>query len=79
MALIWLFLFGWARIVSGHFTPPEIAMTVVVGAACLCGIGVSLGWRTDVPRLTAWVVGVVFGVLQLLAFRLSLLPSIATQ
>jgi hypothetical protein len=79
MTLIWLFLFGWARIVSGHFTPPEIAMTVVVGAACLCGIGVSLGWRTDVPRLTAWVVGVVFGVLQLLAFRLSLLPSIATQ
>src|SRR5437867_13355632 len=32
MILIWLFLLGCARIVTGHFFPTEIAMTLVVGA-----------------------------------------------
>src|SRR3954467_423017 len=30
MVFIWLFLLGWARIVSGHFFPTEVAMTLVV-------------------------------------------------
>src|SRR5712692_6531091 len=33
MVFIWLFLAGWARIVTGHFSPTEIAMTLVVGAS----------------------------------------------
>src|SRR5262245_6628907 len=33
MTFIWLFLLGWARIISGHFVPTEIAMTIVVGVA----------------------------------------------
>jgi hypothetical protein len=37
MVFIWLFLLGWARIVSGHFFPTEIAMTLVVGLASLVG------------------------------------------
>src|SRR4029079_17330273 len=28
MIAIWLFLLGWARIVTGHFFPTEIAMTI---------------------------------------------------
>src|SRR6266700_7825663 len=39
MIFIWLFLLGWARIVTGHFFPTEIAMTMVIGAASLVGIG----------------------------------------
>src|SRR4030095_1337108 len=35
MSLIWLFLLGWARIVSGHFFPTEIAMTIIIGIACV--------------------------------------------
>src|SRR5262249_1096752 len=31
MIFIWLFLLGWAQIVTGHFLPTEIAMTLVVG------------------------------------------------
>src|SRR5579859_2306380 len=38
MVLIWLFLLGWARILSGHFSPIEIAMTLVIGIACVTGI-----------------------------------------
>ena len=29
MVFIWLFLLGWARIVTGRFFPTEVAMTVV--------------------------------------------------
>jgi len=37
MALIWLFLLGVSRIVTGTFTPIEIAMTILMGGACLAG------------------------------------------
>lgn len=79
MVFIWLFLLGWARIVTGHFSPVEIAMTLAIGAACLAGIGVSLRWRTTVRPLAAWSMAVLFAGLQLLAFRLSLIPFIATR
>jgi hypothetical protein len=79
MVFIWLFLLGWARIVTGHFSPTEIAMTLAIGVACLAGIGESLRWRTTVRPLAAWAVAVLFAGLQLLAFRLSLIPYIATR
>jgi uncharacterized membrane protein YoaK (UPF0700 family) len=79
MVLIWLFLLGWSRIVSRHFSPIEIAMTLVVGVASVTGIVVSLRWRTAVPSFAALGAAVLFGVLQLLAFRISLIPYIATR
>jgi hypothetical protein len=79
MIFIWLFLLGWARIVSGHFSPMEIAMTMVVGAACVCGIRIAWHWRTTVRPSVAAVVLVLFAALQLLAFRISVLPSIANR
>src|SRR6266851_4721687 len=33
MFLIWLFLLGLARIVTGHYTPAEIALTIVIAVA----------------------------------------------
>jgi len=79
MVFIWLFLLGWSRILTGHFSPVEIAITIVIGIACLCGIGVSLRCRTAVRSRVAWSVAVLFGALQLLALRLSLIPYIATR
>jgi hypothetical protein len=79
MISIWLFLLGWARIVTGHFSPVEIAMTVIIGVACLSGIGVALRWRTAVRPLTGLGIAILFGALQLLAFRLSLIRYIATR
>src|SRR5437762_3953950 len=38
MSLIWLYLLGIARVISGHFSPIEIAMTILVGAAGIVGI-----------------------------------------
>jgi hypothetical protein len=77
MLLIWLFLLGWAHIVSGHFSPAEIAMTLIVGTASVSGLGVALRWSTAVRPLSASAVVGLFTVLQLLALRVSLLPSIA--
>jgi hypothetical protein len=79
MLFIWLYLLGWARIVTGHYSPVEIAMTLVVGTACVCGIGLGLRWRTSVSLLVAWGTVVLFGAFQLLAFRISLIPYIATR
>ena len=79
MIFIWLFLLGWARMVTGHFSPTEIAMTLTIGGACLIGLAASVRWRTTVRPLTALEVAALFGTLQVLAMRLSLIPYIATR
>ena len=77
MIAIWLFLLGWARIVSGTFSLTEIAMTIVVGAAST--LGIVTGLRMKTATRTAVAAATVLGVtlLDLIAFRLSLLPAIA--
>jgi multisubunit Na+/H+ antiporter MnhE subunit len=77
MALIWLFLLGWAHVISGQFSPVEIAMTLIVGIASVAGLGMCL-WRAR-WSLRGVALIVLFGILQCLAFRISLLPAIAHQ
>jgi hypothetical protein len=79
MIFIWLFLLGLARIVRGHFFPTEVAMTLVIGAASLVGIAACLRWRTTVRPLRGAGVFLVFAVLQYVAFRVSLIPYIASR
>lgn len=79
VVFIWLFLLGWARIVTGHFSPVEIAMTLVIGIACVIGLTVAVRWRTSVKPLAALGVAVLFAALQVAAFRISLIPYIATR
>src|SRR5262245_20663661 len=38
MVLIWLFLLGMSRIANGHYTPIEVALTVVMAGASIAGI-----------------------------------------
>jgi hypothetical protein len=79
VVFIWLFLLGWARIVSGHFSPVEIAMTLIIGTACITGLWIMARWRTSVRPWTATGIAILFAALQLAAFRVSLIPFIATQ
>lgn len=79
MALIWLFLLGWAHILSGRFSPVEIAMTLVVGVASVTGTAAGLRWKTAVKPWAATATVVGFLVLQVLALRISFLPAIAHQ
>jgi hypothetical protein len=77
MIAIWLFLLGWARIVTGNFFPSEVAMTLVVGCASIVGVVASVRWRTGVPPLQASAIFLLFAVLQIVAMRLSLIPYVA--
>src|SRR4026209_2501791 len=77
MTAIWLFLLGWARIVSGTFTVTEIAMTIVVGAASTLGIMAGLRMRTATRPAVAAATVLGVTLLDLIAFRVSLLPAIA--
>jgi hypothetical protein len=77
MTFIWLFLLGWARIISGQFSPVEITMTLVVGVACAVGIGIDFRWPTAVSWGKAVGVAGFFGLLQLVALRISFIPYIA--
>jgi hypothetical protein len=79
MTLIWLFLLGWARVVSGSFSITEIAMTIIIGVASLLGLSTIFGWRTSTSAGTATAFVVAFAAFQLLAFRISLIPFIARQ
>jgi hypothetical protein len=77
MILIWLFLLGWAGIISGTFSSTEIAMTLIVGLASVVGIVKALSLRAGVGAWSAIATVLLVAVLQLTAFRLSLLPAIA--
>ncbi len=77
MTLIWLLLLGWSHVISGQFSPVEIAMTMIVGAASFTGLAFSvrrLRWSTP-----GFSVAILFAILQVAAFRVSMLPAIAHQ
>jgi hypothetical protein len=78
MGAIWLFLLGVAHIVSGTFTPAEIALTVIIGAATV--LGLTAAWRQSVTRAPARLFTVVaFAVLQFAAMWISLQPFVASR
>lgn len=77
MIAIWLFLLGWAHIVSGTFSPTEITMTVIVGLAAMVGTVRSASIKSGVHLWPAATTVLLVAILQLAAFRLSLLPEIA--
>lgn len=79
MVFIWLFLLGWARVVTGRFFPTEVAMTTVVGLASVIGLGTCLRWRTRTPLPAAVMTVAAMTALQFLAFRVSLLPYIGSR
>ena len=53
MTVIWLYLAGWTTLISGHFSPFEMAMTLVVGAACAIGLRLDARSFAAVPATTA--------------------------
>jgi|SRR6185312_894520 len=77
MVLIWTYLLGISRVVTGHFSPIEIVMTLVVGASSAIGMGSLIRAKLSFPPARAAVLFVIMAIFQLVCFRLSLLPSIA--
>ena len=79
MTFIWLFLLGIARIVTGTFSPLEIAMTIVVGLACLAGIALFARIKSGLAAWAAASLFIIAAAAQFACFRASLLPSIAPR
>ena len=77
MVLIWLFLLGLARVITGTFSPVEVAMTIIVGLASFAGLARALKTRTSVPFWKAAALVIVLAIVQIAALRISLLPAIA--
>jgi hypothetical protein len=79
MALIWMFLLGLANVVTGNFSPVEVALTIVIGVASLTGL-VAAGRLGERPSWTTRVAAfVVAGALQVGAMWLSLQPSFSAR
>jgi cation transport ATPase len=79
MTLIWLFLLGWSRIVRGHYSPTEIAMTIVIGAAAFLGIILCARMKTPIKFIQAAAVFVLTALAQYVAMYVSLLPQFRSR
>jgi len=77
MILIWVFGIAWVYVVLGHFSPVDIAMTVIVALASAGGIFAALHWRTAVRPFSAGTVALLFGALQFLAIWVSVSRVVA--
>jgi hypothetical protein len=74
MGAIWLFLLGLAGIVSGHFTPVEITLTVAVAAAALTGLAGGARPTANLSRPRRVATAIASGLFQLAAFLASMQP-----
>jgi hypothetical protein len=77
MALIWLYLLGIPSLLSGHFAPVEIAMTIIVGAAASVGIAGFIRFKSLLSPIKAGGIFVLMLLIQLACLRVSFLPAIA--
>jgi hypothetical protein len=74
MLAIWLFLLGVSRIVSGHYTPIEVALTVVMAVACLAGVMPAVRILPAGRRVQGVALSVAFAILQYGALWFTYLP-----
>ena len=79
MSLIWLWLLGLARIVTGKFSPAEIGLTIVIGLGCAVGGVAALRCRTDRGGVQRAVAFMLFAGLQISAMWVSLQRFIASR
>jgi hypothetical protein len=79
VVVIWLFLLGWTRVISGHFSAVEIAMTIMIGAASANGIKACLGRPWQGTALAGVGLFVIGALCQWAAFYISFLPGIANR
>src|SRR6185503_17523256 len=79
MGAIWLFLLGVARLVSGTFTPVETTLTLIIGAACLLGLGATFRRGTTLAVVATVCTVAAFALLQFAAMWLSMQPYIARR
>ena len=75
--LIWLYLLGVSTIVKGHYSPAEIAMTIVLAASAVTAAGAAVRSRARTRWWAALLTAALAGTLQFAAFDLSVQPTFA--
>jgi hypothetical protein len=76
MCGIWLFLAGAARIFTGSFSPAEIALTLVIGAASVGGLFASSRLAFALTAVVRVTTIVAFSALQAVAMWISFQPIV---
>lgn len=76
MINIWLLLLGLPHLLSGNFTPIEVALTIIIGVAAVVGIATALRVRAAVPSAGAVGMLLLMASLQILAIWISFQPGI---
>lgn len=79
MSLIWLYLLGWANVIHGHFSPIEIAMTLIVGISALVGIVGCMAGIRSAGVLAGSGVFLLSAGFQVAMLYVSFLPEIARR
>lgn len=79
VVLIWLFLLGLSRIANGHYTPIEVASTVVMAACSVVGVIRSLELGRPLRALRRVSTFLLFAVVQVAAMWVSFLRPIANR
>jgi hypothetical protein len=77
VALIWAYLLGIAHIVSGHFSPVETAMTIIVGVCTMIGIASFARFKSGLSTASAGMLFLLMAIFQWVCFRVSILPTFA--
>jgi hypothetical protein len=77
--LIWSYLLGISRIVSGHFSPVETAMTILVGMCAMIGIAGFARFKSGLAAEWAGLLFLLMAIFQWVCFRVSILPAISGQ
>ncbi len=72
MAFIWFFLLGVSHVLTGHFTPTEIAMTIVIGISCMFGIWKAWRSKSKITNFTKMILFFAFAGFQLLVMWISM-------
>jgi hypothetical protein len=75
--MIWLYLLGWARVISGTFSRTEIALTLVIGVVSLCGIVNCIRLEVSLGLVAASATFLVALLRQAAAIALRITPAIA--
>ena len=79
MLLIWLYLAGVARVVSGHFSASEVALTVVIGITTIGGSVLATVRTHLAPWSTRVAAFLTAAAIQIAAMWVSLQPGLATR
>ncbi len=77
MSLIWSYLLGISHILSGHFSPLEVAMTITVGAGSVAGLASCFRVKPWPSVASSVGLFVALAAIQWGCFWASFLPAIA--